>query len=351
VIKIHLIQRPMKTHPFRAGVALLFVLLALGACSKRPTPTQKDQPVIPVRVQTVESKPHVAFEEVTGSVRPKLQTSIAPENAARIEKMLVAPGQKIKRGETLVQLDPRDAQAKLEQARAILEQAEKSLQRQTALLASHATSQADYDTALANQRVAKATVAQAETALNYRTITAPFDGVITKKLADVGDLASPYKAILEMEDPGVLRFEADVPEALIAYINNGASLTVRIGAATVTGIVCELTPVADPQTRTFLVKLDLPPTPGLRTGQFGRAMVPVSETHVLRVSASSLVQRGQMEMVFVVAQGRAQLRLVKTGKRFDDEVEVVSGIEAGEQVALEKAATLTDGQRVEALAK
>ena len=75
------------------------------------------------------------------------------------------------------------------------------------------------------------------------------------------------------------------------------------------------------------MKLDLPAQPGLRAGQFGRVAMPVGETAALRVPASAVVQRGQMEMVFVVSDGKAQLRLVKTGKRIGDEVELVSGVE------------------------
>ena len=343
---------PITKRLFLIGTALALAS-SFGACTKKPLEAGTGDAIPPLRihVQTVEAKPHIATEEVTGSVRAKLQAVITPEGTGRIEKMLAFPGQQVKRGEVLVQLDARETQAKLDQSRAVCEQSEKSLQRYTALVASKAASQADYDTALANNRVAKATLAQAETALGYMTIVAPFDGVITKKSADVGDLASPGKSVLEMEDPGALRFEADVPEAIIGSIEAGAKLSVRIGTVNVTGTVSEMTPVADAQSRTFLVKLDLPQTPGLRTGQFGRASVPVSKTTVLRVPASAVVQRGQMEIVFVIAQGRAQLRLVKTGKKFGDEVEVVSGIDSNEQVSVENVARLADGQRVEVQSK
>lgn len=342
----------MKTHLLLIGATLGFGLL-LGACQKKPQVKGggDELPPVNIRVQTVQAKPHIATEDVTGSVRPKLQTAIATEGMGRIEKMLVVPGQRVKRGDVLVRLDAREAQAKLDQARAVFEQSAKSLQRYTALVASKAAAQADYDTALANHGVAKATLAQAETAVAYMTVVAPFDGVITKKSADVGDLASPSKAILEMEDPGALRFEADVPEAVIGSVKPGEALAVQSGTVSITGTVSEVTPVADAQSRTFLVKLDLPSTPGLRTGQFGRAAVPVSETTVLRIPASAVVRRGQMEIVFVIDKGHAQLRLVKTGKRFGNEVEVVSGIEDGEQVATENVARLVDGQRVEAQAQ
>jgi len=342
----------MRKYPFLTGTALALAL-AFGACSQKPHATahENDLPPVTVRVQTVESKPHVATEEVTGSVRAKLHSTIEAKSTGRIEKMLVAPGQQVKQGEVLVQLDAREVQAKLDQARAVREQSETNLKRYTALLANKVTAQAEFDIVQSANRVARAALAEAETNLGYMTITAPFDGVITKKSADVGDLATPGKTLLEIEDPMALRFEADMPEAIIGSIAAGARMTVRSGTLEMTGTVSEIAPVADVQSRTFLVKLDLPQTPGLRTGQFGRVAVPLSETSVLRIPVSAVVQRGQMEIVFVVQNGRAQLRLVKTGKRFGDEVELVSGIEAKEQVAVENTSRLTDGRRVEVQSK
>jgi len=87
----------------------------------------------------------------------------------------------------------------------------------------------------------------------------------------------------------------------------------------------------------------------LRTGQFGRVAVPVAETSVLRVPASSLIRRGQMELVFIRKDQLAQLRIVKTGKSDGDEVEIVSGVRAGESVVSEGAGDLIDGQQIEEL--
>ena len=128
----------------------------------------------------------------------------------------------------------------------------------------------------------------------------------------------------------------------------GAKFNVRIASHPneLEGVVSEIAPAADPNSRTFVVKLDLPQSAGLRAGQFGRVAIPVSETAVLRVPASAVIQRGQMELVFVVADKRAQLRLVKTGKRIGDEIELVSGVDAAEQVVIDGAAKLVDGQPV-----
>jgi RND family efflux transporter MFP subunit len=114
----------------------------------------------------------------------------------------------------------------------------------------------------------------------------------------------------------------------------------------VVGTVSEISPIADPVSRTFRVKLDLPPVDGLRTGQFGRVSVPVAETRLLLVPREAVLKRGQMEIVFVVRDGRASLRLVKTGKALDGRVEVLSGLEEGDSVVVRDTDRLIDGQPV-----
>ena len=139
--------------------------------------------------------------------------------------------------------------------------------------------------------VADASAAAAKTLVGYTKVTAPFNGVITRKYADVGDLASPGKSLLEMEDSSALRLEADVPDALVDKISLGDRLPVRVGTleTNLEGVVSEIAPSSDSNSRTFLVKLDLPSTPGLRAGQFGRAAVPVGKTSALRVPASAAI--------------------------------------------------------------
>jgi RND family efflux transporter MFP subunit len=173
--------------------------------------------------------------------------------------------------------------------------------------------------------------------------------VVTRKLADVGDLALPGKPLLDVEAQYKLRLEADVPEALIARIKLGDKLPVRVSdlSGALEGTVAEISPTADANSRTSRVKLDLPSSPDLRVGQFGRAAVPIAESSVLRVPLKAVIQRGQMEIVFVAANNQAQLRLVKTGKRLGDEIEILSGLNAGESIVIEGAGTLLDGQPLE----
>lgn len=334
---------------FPAGVAAaLASALCFTGCDEKNKPTADNQPVAQVHAQSTEAKTHIAVEEVVGTVRPKLRSAIEAKVSGRIEQMVAVPGLRVKRGDLLAQLDAREIQAKLDQATAARDQAESDLARYSKLITQHAITQQEFEATQSRARIARASVTETETMRGYTKITAPFDGIITSKLADVGDLAAPGKPILEMEDPQALRFEADVPEAILARIEPGAVLPVRIGGQPeISGTVGEISPAADPNSRTFLVKLDLPQASGLRGGQFGRVSVPVGESSVLRVPATAVLQRGQMEIVFVIDRDHAVLRLVKAGRTIGNEVEILSGIDAGEKVVTDHVAQLVDGQRVD----
>ena len=305
-------------------------------------------PPVPVRVMAVTKMTRTSNEEVVGTVRPKLRAVIEAKVSGRIEKLLVSPGQQVKAGDLLAQLDAREIQAKLDQALAVRDQATRDLERARKLFEQKITAQAEFDTVLARERVATGAAAETQTALGYTKILAPFNGVIARKLADVGDLAAPGKPIVEMEDPAALRFEADVPEALIGDIALGEKLPVRLGSIVtdIEGTVVELAPIADAASRTYLVKLGLPTTEGVRSGQFGRVLVPTGKTDAVWVPASALIVRGQMETVFVAVNQHAQLRLVRTGKHTNTEVELLAGISRDENVIVEGSAELHDGQPI-----
>jgi RND family efflux transporter MFP subunit len=331
------------------GSALALSFLLFAGCGRK-TPTESAAlPVANVRVHSAERRQRLATEDVMGTVQARLRAVIEAKVSGRVEKMLVAPGQTVDQGALLVQIDAREIQARLDQATAVRDQTNLELDRLQKLVEQRAVSRQEFDNAQARQRVAVANVLEAETMLGYMRVTAPFAGTITRKHADVGDLATPGKALLEMEDSRALRLEADVPEALISNVRLGETYPVRVSSAAdePRAIASEIAPAADPGSRTFLVKFDQPVTPAVRAGQFGRVAVPIGERVALAVPASAVIQRGQVEMVFIVADGRAHLRLVKSGKRLGDQVELVSGLEPGEHVVIEGADALRDGQPVE----
>ena len=330
----------------------LLAALVLAGCGRNTRNTEDASanvlPPADVRVLAAESKSRAATEEEVGTVRAKLHAVIEAKVSGKIEQMLVVPGQVVTNGGLLAEIDAREIQAQYDQTAAVRQQAESDLKRATDLFQQKILSSSEYDSAQSKFRVAEAAASQAKTLLGYTKVIAPFNGVIMRKAADVGDLATPGKSLLEMEDPGHLRLEADVPEALLGKVKLGDPLPVRVDAleTNLTGVVSEIAPSADTGSRTFVVKLDLPPTSGLRAGQFGRVAVPAGVISALRVPTMALIQRGQLELLFVVADGHAQLRIVKTGKRVGNEVELVSGVDAGEKVVTEGADHLLDGQPV-----
>ncbi len=331
-------------------LALATLLLPGCGCKPDTHPTsQPDLAVAQVQVQIAESKQRATTEEVVGTVQAKLQATVEAKLSGRIDKMPVLLGQAVKAGQLVAHLDAAEIKAHMEQAEASLQQAEREWKRTSALFGQQAATRSDSDAADSRYRVAKAALAEAQAMMGYVEILAPFDGVVTKKWADVGDLAAPGKPLIDIEDPSMLQLEADVPQAIASRIQQDARLAIRVDSLKdeLAGTVREIAPTTDPASRTFRVKLDLPQTASLRSGQFARLVVPVGESNSVRVPASAVVLRGQLEILFVVTNQRAQLHLVKTGRTIGDEVEILAGLNSGESVVVGGAALLTDGQPVE----
>ena len=328
-------------------------VLALTSCGHKREGTKESStslPIAQVRVQAAGNKSRAMTEEVVGTVRAKLHATLESKLSGRIDKMPVVLGQRVKSGELVARLDAAEINARLEQAEAALEQSEREWKRVSALFEQQAATRSEYDAAQSRNRVAKGAAAEAKAMMGYVEVVAPFDGVVTKKWADVGDLATPGKPLLSIEDPTALQLEADVPQAIATYVQRDARLAAHVDGVDgdLTGTVSEIAPAADSISRTVRIKVDISLQPGLSSGQFARLLVPVGESNSLRVPASAVVERGQLEIVFVVANQHAQMHLVKTGKRIGDNVEILSGLHSGDAVVIEGAAQLTDGQPVEA---
>lgn len=345
-----------------AAAMPLAMALAIGlvGCSEKPQAGPNPggagagnagdaSPPARVRVLTVERRVRPALEEVVGTVQSRVRATVEAKVSGRIQSLPIRLGQMLKAGDLIAELDAREIQARLDQAMAAREQAARDIERVRRLLADKVVAAAEFDEVQARFRIASAGVTEAETMLGYARVTAPFDGVVTRRRAEVGDLASPGKPIADLDDPRQLRLEASVPETAISRLTNGSSLPVRIAGRPemIPATVTEMAPSADPATRTFLIQADLPAAAGLRPGQFGRALVPVGETATLRVPTSAIVQRGQLELVMVLVDGRAALRLVKTGRQEGDQIDVVAGLEPGETIVRSGADQLLEGQRLE----
>ena len=333
-------------------VLLAGALFVLVGC-KHETAEQTVKPVLPtvnVTAAVAEAKSYPVTEEVVGTLRAKRKATVEAKVSGRIQNLTVQVGDSVPAGAVLAQLDVLEIQARLDQAIAQREQAQRDLKRLSSLLKQQAVTQQEYDATEARERVAKAAVTEAETMLSYAKITAPFSGVITRKLAENGDLAAPGKPLLEIEDPHSLRFEADVPEMLLPRIKLGEVMPVTLPALNreISGTITEISPTADMNSRTIRVKYDLPSIAELRAGLFGRVAIPLPAVKSLHVPSAAVLHRGQLEYVFVIQNNAASLRLVKTGAVIGNEVELVSGVDSGERIATGDVSKLQDGQPVSA---
>lgn len=340
----------MKPFVTFASIACFAGLLLAGCGSKSESAAHHPPAGAPVQVQTqvVESKSRPIIEEIVGTIRAKLHATLEAKLSGRIEALPVTLGDQVQPGQLIARLDAAEVKARLDQAQAGLDKAELDWKRTSNLFSQQGATQAEYDVVESRRRMAQASLAEAKAMAGYVEIVAPFSGVVTRKYAERGDLAVPGKPLVDIDDPTALQLQAEVPEAIATRIQRGARLDIRVDAAgqDLTGTVSEIAPAADPVSRTFSAKLDLPSTPGLMPGQFARLLAPIGENRSLRIPTSAVVHRGQLEIVFVVQDQKASLHLVKTGRRIGDEVEILSGLDHGDRVVVSGADQLVDGQEV-----
>lgn len=329
----------------------LAAFLAVAGCGRHGSGEEQPEtsgPPAAVVVAQVEKQPLWDEEEVVGNVEAAQRSVLSAKVTGVIDAVNVAPGAKVARGQVLATIDAREIKARLDSAAAAQDQARKDFARIEKLLQSGSSTRQEFEGATTRLRTADAALVEAKTMLQYTEITAPFDGVLTRKLVEVGDLATPGKPLLELENSSLLRFECEIPEALVDKVQMGGELAVMVDAAgaELYGRVSEIAPSASAGSRTFLVKLDLPAAEKLRAGQFGRVRVPVRERPAVLVAEGAVVRRGQIESVFVIEEGKARLRLIKSGRKMDGKVEVLSGLSGGEVVVVRDAHLLQDGAAV-----
>jgi RND family efflux transporter MFP subunit len=330
---------------------LPFLALALLAgCADRGAPeTAVNLPPVRVRTATVRGEEVPVLIEVTGTVRPVQRATIAAKVMGAIADLPVVLGQRVHAGDLLVKISAGEISARVLQAQSQLNQARRDLDRERNLLAKGASTPdlvKDLEDRLA---MTQAMVCEAEVMLGYTSVRAPFDGVVARKLASAGDLAAPGEPLLEIEGLGDFQVEAGIPDSLVPRLAPGATLAVEVPAAGVafTGRLVEVSSAADPLTRTVTVKISVPAGTAVGSGQYARVQVPGAPVRALLAPAGAVSTLGQMERVFVVAGGRAVLRLVKTGAAHGDRVEILSGLAEGDQIVTNPPAGLQEGQPLE----
>lgn len=340
-------MRLLRLAPF-----VLLSLLAVIGCGKEPRSRGdgRESVVKKVTVSAVEQHATLTMQKIMGTIVARSQARIETKVQARVEKIVVALGSRVRAGELLAELDTRDLSARVRQAQAVSEQASQDLKRFETLLSKQAATQQEYDAVKTRAVVAESNRQETEAMLNYARIVAPFSGVVTRKMIEAGDLAIPGRPMFEFEADGAPRFALTIPESDINRITVGDSVQIEVSSAdtSVTGLVRELSPSADPVSRSYELKIDLPGNTKLRPGQFGRLLLPYGEDNAIYIPKSALVHRGQLDLVYVAsAQKRVALRLIRTGREQSGLVEVLSGLTAGEYVVTSGGESLSDGDQVE----
>jgi RND family efflux transporter MFP subunit len=288
-----------------------------------------------------------AVIEMPATVRPVERAVVSARLTGTIATLPWGLGQAVSAGDVLVTLSVPETEARVRQAQASLAEAVRATERERTLVAKGVNPPDALRDAEDRLRFAEAGLAEAEAMLAHATIRAPFTGVVTEKPVQPGDLATPGLPLLTVESTTRLRAEGSVPEQAATSLRIGDFLPVVIqdGAAPVAGRIEELSTAADALSRSVLVKVALP-AGSARSGQFARLQVTAGQSDSLFISPEALTRFGQMERVFVVTDGRAVLRLVKSGRASGDRVEILAGLNAGEQVVFAPPAALRDGQRI-----
>jgi RND family efflux transporter MFP subunit len=381
----------------RAGAALVILSIAAGlsACGEKGKEGKAvSRPVVQdVEVVVVRPAPRETMAEALGTVRARTTAAVAPQVMGRLTAVAVSEGSVVAAGALLATIDDTTVRAQLSsaegavaeaeaareevdgaisQAEAAKGLAEKTFERYRKLLEGKVVTQQEFDEVEMRRTVAvkeleraqqkrvqvgakiaqaRGQAAVARAMLGWTRVTAPFAGVIVEKRADVGSMAVPGVPLFVLEDPRAYRIEASVSETYLPLLKKGTAVQWILDAdpgETSQAVVTEVVPEIDPASRTFTVKADLP-AGRARSGQSGKLRFAAGEGTVLAVPKRAITRAGGSDGVFTIGarDNVARLSMITVGAEFGDRVEVLSGIEEGERVALSPIDRLSDGARVE----
>ena len=331
--------------------------LLMAALATSPSALLAAQPA-PAALVSVAAEGRNAANEAShdGVVEAVRQTAIAAQVPGAIVALEVKPGDSVKAGQVLARIDSHAADqnamasdATVRAARASLDVASKDFDRQKQLYDKNYISQAALERAEAQFKATQAQVAAqlaqagaAHVAAGFHTVRAPYAGVVSEVPVSLGDMAMPGRPLMTLYDPSALRVTAAVPQSSAAP---GATAQARLelpglpaAQQWVKPLRVTALPAADSATHTVQVRFDLPATPGLVPGMFARAWIPSQGASDARVYVPSkaIVRRAELTALYVInGEGRALLRQVRLGRAAGERVEVLSGLSAGERVALD----------------
>ena len=368
----------------KAKILFSTVLVAMfagaAACSAsrqataRVPETVRDAPVIKAQEQAIPD----TFAAI-GTVHASRTAPLSSQVMGSITAVNVREGDAVRRGQVLVRVDDVQPRAEVDQAQAArsaadhelsaaeseLALAQSTFNRLQTLYEKKSLSPQEYDegrtrlqsaearrdTARAARAQSTAALEQARTRLGYTRVLAPFDGLVTERRVDPGALAAPGMPLVTVEAGGQYRLEAAVDERDLSYVHLGEAVPVSldaIGTQPLNGKVVQIVPAADPASRSFTVKIEVPANKNLRSGIFGRAAFTRGLRRAVLIPQSAVTERGQLQTVYVVGEnGIATLRYVTLGPEQRQGREVLSGLSAGETVVAAPEGRELAGKRIE----
>jgi RND family efflux transporter MFP subunit len=381
-----------RSTPFLATALLL---LALFGCKeqaeqKAMKPTTDNGKTVKAAIAEAKMTDEPVFHEAVGTVRAEATGVISARTTGTVTELRVREGDRVKQGDLLLIIGDSQLSDRLKQVEAAVREAAEglkaanaakeaagaradmaatTLRRQKELAAKQVGVQQQLDQAEAGQREAGAARTQADKAIEAASarlaqaeaaarivkadsgVSAPYDGVITARLIQAGSLANPGTPLLTLEKTDAFRADVSVPDSLAGKIKAGDALRVAVPDAApepFAATVLAVEPTADPKTRTFIVQVKLPETPGLRSGLFVRAYIPTGTAKTILAPETALVRYGQLIGLFVIdKENHARFRLVRPGLVTEGKTEILSGLQDGERFVPLPKPELADGDLVE----
>lgn len=308
---------------------------------------------VAVEVADVEQLAMPRGVSAVGSLRSENSVMLRPEITGRIAEINFNEGGKVKKGQVLVRLDDSVAKAQLQQAQANLSLADSQYRRAVELSKQGFISKQARDEAGSQLKIQQAARALAKANLDKTAILAPFDGLIGLRNVSVGDYVSPGIDLVPIESIDPLKVDFRIPEQFLGEVRVGIKLALSFDALpgqSREGEVGAISPLVDVGGRSILLRANVPNADDtLRPGMFARVRLQFADDKALVVPETALVPSGEEQYVFRIADGHARRVVVQVGQRRNGRVEIVSGLQPGDQVITAGLQKVRDGDLVQIL--
>ncbi|MCW9024538.1 MAG: efflux RND transporter periplasmic adaptor subunit [Gammaproteobacteria bacterium] len=339
----------------RSIPVILFILIS--ACSdEQQRPSQPNGGASLVETAEVTREALQSNQIVTGILQAVQQVRVFNQESGRIIKLPFYPGDRVKKDDVLVEIDDRLLRSQFDKARSSLKQTQLDHKRLKSIVPRKLASEDELNRAQTNVELAQAEVTLIETQLGYTRIKAPFKGVISERHVEPGDVAPVHSHLLSIFDPDKLKIELDVSELVLNQLKTGDTVSIRIDALDDKlwpGTINRIYPAIDSSTHQGKIEVIISEAiAGARPGQLCRVQLSTQTSPRLTMPFSALRHNNQGEFVFLVnAENKITFSPVKTGLLMGERIEVLSGLQPGDQVVTKGFQGLRDGKAVNPVTK